>query len=463
VIVVATGVLASFAGSVRLLRARPVMSLSLGAAVVLGLVASCCGVGALIAPFFLCELLALQLGHALPGKEGPPARHGGWLAACVVLLGAVVLTASVGWLVGLGLGTELLATDAVDRVASSLALPDSAWLLVPVSALGALVFVLPYSYAPHLLIERPMPMIEAMVESARRVRSAGVLSQAALSVCAHALQVAPVVLGSAAAHALAGPELGSLWALFSLPLMVLTIPLGQGMITSSFAAQSGGERATTLEARALPPRARLALALWVFLIVSPLVSFAMLGASLVRPARLSSGELPDRVETLAELTPSDGFSSRMLPGTALTVSARRRGVYVEASDGGGAGKLPLRSRAPIDRVRVGRVRDRYAIAVEQGRRRSLTFVDRAGVRQDDGLRARLDDRLPAYALAFMIAGLLAITLVQLPVLARAGQAWRDGELATRATVISRALLLGSAIAPLAIASLWFGLRALLGL
>jgi hypothetical protein len=462
--VAATGVLASFAGSVRLLRARPVLSLSLGAAVVLGLVASCCGVGALIAPFFLCELLALQLGHAVPDAEGPPPRHRGWFGACVVLLGAVVLTASVGWLVGLGLGTELLATDAVDRVASQLALPDSAWLLVPASALAALAFVLPYSYAPHILIERPMPVIEAMIESAGHVRSAGVLSQAALSICAHALQIAPVVLGSAAAHALAGPELGSLWALFSLPLMVLTIPLGQGMLTSSFAARRSTARSPTAARRTLPGRARLALAIWALLIVSPLVSFAMLGASLVRPARLSLGELPAEVESLGVLAPIDAPSSSMLPGTALTVRALRRGVYVEASDGGGAGKLPLRSRAPIDRVRVGRVRDRYAIAVEQGKRRSLTYVDRAGVRLDDGLRARLDDRLPAYALAFMIAGLLAVALVQLPVLANAGNAWRDeGPLMPRSKAVSQALLLGAMIAPLAIASLWFGLRALLGL
>jgi hypothetical protein len=199
------------------------------------------------------------------------------------------------------------------------------------------------------------------------------------------------------------------------------------------------------------------------LIISPLVSFAMLGASLVRPARLSRGELPAQAELLALLSPSEGATARMLPGTALTVRAARRGVYVEASDGGGAGKLPLRSRAPIDHVRIGRVRDSYAIAIEQGTRRSLTFVNRAGVRLDDGLRTRLDDRLPAYALTFMIAALLAITLVQLPVLAATGKAWRGGELTPRGEAVTQALWLGGAIAPLAIASLWFGLRALLGL
>jgi hypothetical protein len=198
--------LACMRGSVALLRQRPTLMTSLGLAIVLGLVAACCGVGALIAPLFLCELLALQLAHARAMVREPPAggvvasvvRHRGWVSACIVLLGAVVLTASVAWLVGLGLGTEIIDEGA--------AWPGTAWLLVPASALIALVFVLPFLYAPLFLIEQASPLPAALLESARLVHAAGPIRQLGLSCLANVVQVGPLIAGSLLAHSFVGLE-----------------------------------------------------------------------------------------------------------------------------------------------------------------------------------------------------------------------------------------------------------------
>jgi hypothetical protein len=443
--------------------------ISLGVAVVLGLVAACCGIGALIAPLFLCELLALQLAHArallreADGASGDVAsvvRHRGWLAACVVLLGAVVLTASVGWLVGLGLGTEI-----VDEAA---AWPGPAWLLVPASALIALLFVLPFLYAPLLLIERATTLREALLESARLVYGAGAARQLLLSCTANVVQIAPLVLGSLLAHALIGPQQGSLWALLSLPLMAVTVPLGQGMITWSF-VQRAPLLAVPAARTAVPPRVRVALAVWSVILVAPLLALGTLGASLVRPSRIPEGQLPDGVEPMGVIETAVETKGLVVPATALTVRADHGRVRVEASDGGGAGRLPLRSRAQVDRVRVGRTRDRYAIAVEQGALHSVTFVNRAGVRLDDDMRARLNDRIDLGDLALLVLALILTAAAQLPLLAATARALHgDPETAPEsAAQVTRAakrlLYTGLTLAPLAAWSVWRALRAFFGL
>src|SRR5436190_12959154 len=94
---------ASFAHSARMLIGRAGVTIALGAGVVLALLSLCCGIGVVMAPWLLCELNSMQLGEAL-GR--PIAHNRTWVGACVIQLGAVVLTASVGWLTWLGLGTE---------------------------------------------------------------------------------------------------------------------------------------------------------------------------------------------------------------------------------------------------------------------------------------------------------------------------------------------------------------------
>src|SRR5512139_2689414 len=89
--------------SVRMLRARPVVTLSLGAAVVLSLLSVCCGLGLLTTPWFLCELFAVQLALCT-GK--PVARGLSFVPAGVIMLGAVLLVSAVAWIALLGAGPE---------------------------------------------------------------------------------------------------------------------------------------------------------------------------------------------------------------------------------------------------------------------------------------------------------------------------------------------------------------------
>jgi hypothetical protein len=159
--------------------------------------------------------------------------------------------------------------------------------------------------------------------------------------------------------------------------------------------------------------------MWALLVLAPLLAFGLLGASLVHPAHLGHGGLARGGEQVAEVRVEGARLGRSyIPGTALRVSADREGVEVAASDGGGAGALPLRHGAPIERVRVVRVRDSYGIEVHQADgSRSHTRIDRAGVRLDDDLRSRLADRLPTWALGVMLLSLLATAVALLPVLA----------------------------------------------
>ena len=149
-------------------------------------------------------------------------------------------------------------------------------------------------------------------------------------------------------------------------------------------------------------------------------------------------------------------------------------MQVTASDGGGAGGLPLSSAAPIEAARVVRVRERYGIELTQAGRRYATWIDRAGVRLDDDLQARLLDRVPSWALLGMLGALLAIALALLPVLAQLGDVRRVYTLAPGARPTARdlsalrtrslriAALVGLVLSPLAALSLYWGARSLLG-
>jgi hypothetical protein len=92
-----------------------------------------------------------------------------------------------------------------------------------------------------------------------------------------------------------------------------------------------------------------------------------------------------------------------------------------AADGGGTGELRLRDVGAVTRVRVVRVRDTFAIEVRQGRTSSLTFIDRAGVRLDDDLRARLSDRVSGRGALFVLLFPFVATLWTVPVLHRLGR------------------------------------------
>jgi hypothetical protein len=466
---------ASLSGSLRLLRERLAATIALGAGIVLALLSVCCGIGVVMAPWLLCELLALQLGQA-GGRPLPHSRA--WISAGVILLGAVLLTASVGWLSWLGLsadGQTPLPTPA--EPASLVPIGSAGDLLAVASALVSLLFVLPFLYAPLILLESRDGPIGAVLESARLVARGGALAHVLLSLCVNAVQVLPALLAALSAGLLLQDELGPLWVLFSLPLLSISVPVGQGMLVSAYAERraevaSVPEAALRGESGWRP--ARRLIAIWTLLVTAPVLSFAMLGASLVRPSRLPEGRAPDSAETVAALRPITGKHSIHPPGSALEIEVDARAVRVGASDGGGAGRLTLRSDAPIEALRVVRVRELYGIEVMQRGEPSLTFIDRAGVRQDDDLRARLLDRVPSWALLAMLASLLSTACVLLPVLAALADLRRlyarsaaergppEALAAERRRMMRRSVALALALGPLAALSFYWGTHALIG-
>jgi hypothetical protein len=414
--------------SAKLFAARPVVTLSLGAAVVLSLISVCCGIGVFTTPWFMCELFALQLSES-GGK--PVVRQSSWLAAGGVMLGAVLLVASVAWLTLLGASPELDVIAPQSATLSSL-MASGAFFAVLGSAI-AVLFILPFLYAPLTLIEERSRFDAALLESVRRVAFGGVLAHVRFSLFAHALQVAPAGLAALLAL-LMNPGALPMFVLCSTPLLCATVPLGQGMIVCAY-VHAGRRRVGRVKTEDVSPRIETVRVVtgrytfyWLSLVLVALVSVVALGASLVRPSRLVVGQAPSGTP-VATLSLADAKASRaVIEDTALEVSVDGGRVRVRASDGGGAGVLPLRSTAPITAVHVVRVRDAYAIEVQQAELRSLAYVDRAGVRLDDDLRARLLDRVPGYAVLLMLFTLLCTALLTLPVLAGLSRVRRGHEL-----------------------------------
>jgi len=416
-----TGVRPSLVGSARLFARRPLLLIALGGAVVLSLISVCCGIGVLSAPWFMCELFALQLGLQ---RGQPLERNEGWLGAALILFGAVLLVGSVAWLAALGLGPDMqLAASAPGPAPESYGgapgLPAAACTVL------ALVFVLPYLYAPLILLERGGTFGAAVLDSARLVQLGGLFSQLGLSLAAHLLIALPVLVPALLALTFDDLETVPLGMLLGLPLTMISLPLGQGMFVHSFA----GLRDRLTDARHMrapgrpPPLLVTGLAL---VALAPALALAMLGASLVRPAQVGHGALPSEGELLADRPIVGTAVVRAEPAeTALEIAATSRWARVAASDGGGAGRLPLPGGVTLTRLRVLRLRDAYAIELSTANSQYVTWVDRAGVRLDDGLRARLADRVPAWGLLFILASLLMTSLLQLPVLTRLADVRRE--------------------------------------
>jgi hypothetical protein len=178
------------------------------------------------------------------------------------------------------------------------------------------------------------------------------------------------------------------------------------------------------------------------LIVLPILSLVLLELGLSRPARVALVEpanLPDG-EVVHLVVPSERPESLELPASALSLQVSKSGVSVTASDGGGVGELPLAAAAPIARVRVVRVRDSFAIELVQDERTYLTRIDRAGVRLDDDLPARLRDRSRPWQWLFLLCTLLFTVVSSAPVLAELAAATQPSAALRRARLVALSLL-----------------------
>jgi len=379
-----------------LLVLRPIATLSLSMSLLTSLFAVCCGLGLIAAPWFGCELLALQLGN-LDGS--PPARRTAWLIAGALQLVAVVLLATLSVL-----GALVLDVDEPDALLAPLRLASLAGPLVGTLAALALTLALlvHFEHAPAILIDRGGSALSALLESARLVHVTGVARTLLTSAASYALQLTPAALG--VALTLSRSTLGATVAcgIALMPLAALCIALGQGMRAASYVAlRTAVPRRLRRPERSVRLGLRLSLATLVLVLVGPLI--VML--SLWKPARVAQGTLPANRPVLLDVAAEPSARDRYLADTALRLSVSERRVRVVASDGGGAGTLPL-PRGRIERVRVARGEPLHAAATEPSVAtfaievrtadgvHALTWIDEAGVRLEDTLTRRLAERLP---------------------------------------------------------------------
>ncbi|HKP59952.1 MAG TPA: hypothetical protein VJV78_24680, partial [Polyangiales bacterium] len=383
----------AFLASLGLLRRRPFVLPALGAAIVLSLSSVCCAIGLCTTPWFMCELFAAQLALCT-GQTFIHSRA--WLPAGMILLGAVLLVMGVAALTLVGTGPEL--PPDVGQLTGLGTLLRSGGFFAAASGILALVVLVPVLYAPLVLIQRETSFEEALLESVRMVVRRGLLSSLGLSLTVNLVQVSPLL--AAAGWALIGARSQVPQALvIAAPLLMLSVPLGQGMIVWTYARLHAAHSSPP----ALPASPRTAAPLrsisrwtrgWVMLASLPIVCLLGLGFSLLRPSSLAPGSAPRDGEVIGEVVPEAGKTRRVaLDNTSLELSATPDSVSIVAADGGGTGQLGLHDPGPISKVKVVRVRDAFAIEVQQRETASLTWIDRAGVRLDDDLRARLVDRV----------------------------------------------------------------------
>jgi hypothetical protein len=287
-------------------------------------------------------------------------------------------------------------------VAAALLGSAAAWLLVA-----------PLMYAPLMLLEHTVTPELALAKSAQITLQTGVVAHARLAFAVFCLQHAPLLLGAWLISV--DDARAAVWALCLAPLLCVSVPLGQGMLVAAYVQVSERDVASV----APPSPFRRWVRVWALLIVLPVVSLMLLELSLSRPSRIAaaSGESAPKGEVLGTFVPTESEQSLELPASALSVRYSVKQVSVVASDGGGVGPLPLAAADPIKRVRVVRVRDAFAIELLQGGETYLTHIDRAGVRLDDDLPARLRDRSQPWQWLYLLWTLLFTVLSSVPVLA----------------------------------------------
>jgi hypothetical protein len=397
----APGPAEAFRRSWALFKLRPVATLSVSVALLASLFAVCCGLGIFAAPWFMCELFALQISS---GTGRSTQRTPVWLWAALVQLLAVLVLCSLAFLTLLALGPDVLL-GGVAQVArpTDARLIESLGLLFAAGGL-ALSLVVHFEHAPSILIDRGGGLLFALLESARLVAATGVVRSWTTSVVAHGLQLAPAVAVTVLAVSRGTLASTVFWGLVSLPGLALCLALGQGMVVSSYlAVRDAVPDPAGLSTRALGGRSAV---LWLSLLALLMAGPVAVSVALLRPARVEPGDFPSGTPLLeleAEATEREVY----LPDTALRLALSQRAVTVLASDGGGAGTLPL-GNARIASVRVARglppnpdglpLEPAYAIEVrlasDDAAPRFTTWIDDAGVRLDDSLGHRFDQLLP---------------------------------------------------------------------
>lgn len=442
--------------SIALLRAHPILSLAPATAIVLSLAAMCTGVGLLAAPWFVCELLGVQLTAS--GREVVP-RGRPWLVASFVVLVMLLVAAGAGWLAALYWGPDWTEADGADVPMPWPETLRRVALVFGASTLAAL-FLAPFVHAPLILLDRGGRLGGALVESAMFVHTTGRARHFLVSAGAQILALSPAVLTAmffARTFERAATQIGMLVAL---PLMPISIALGLGLVTAAYVehapALGDARRAQRLEA--LPAAHRAALGVMV---LGPLLGMLLFGGSALLPAPPVSGPAPGGRVVLDDLrVDGDGEARGFVEGTSLEVRVAGGRTLSIVAGSEPVLEIPAAWDAPLERVRVVQLAWDYAVEASTAHAAWHVRIDRAGVRVDDSARRRLQSQVSDWALAMFVVGFAVVALFGIRAVAPLGvaraRAARDPRAHTldaeaRRVAFRRVL----ALAP-------FGLAALLG-
>ena len=391
-----------------MLRAHPVIAAALGGAVVLSFASMLFGIGVVATPWFVCEIFALQLAVL---TDRPPARSLAWVRAAVFVLGMTGVVVAATWIAVLAIGPDVSTADAA---AGPLPWPEAARRVALIAAVTGLTvgFIAPFQYAPLVLIERGGTLGAAVLESAWLVRRGGLVRHWALAFAAHLLPLVPALVAAVVVARTFERAATPVGVLLGLPLMPLSIPLGQGLLSVAYVqrrVELSEPRWTRREGR---PPAGLVLLL-SSLVLMPVLGVALLAAGALRPAPPSAGVA--RAGHVVLDRAIDGPRVLYLTDATFEIHVEGRQLTVVASDGASA-RMKGSWSGPIERVRVRRDGDRYAIEAMAGGWWWIE-VDRAAIRTDDSVAARLARRLPpwgipAIGLAFALSALLLIRALE---------------------------------------------------
>jgi len=393
------------ARSWRVFSTHPFVSASLGGAVVFSFASTLFGIGALVTPWFVCEIFGLQLA-ILTGRG--PERGRSWLGAGVFVLGMVGVVVAATWIATLAIGPDV---STADSAAGPLPWPETIRRLGLITTVTALAvgFIAPFQYAPLVLIQRGGTMGAAALESAWLVRRGGLLRHWLLAFLAHLLPLVPALVAAVVVARTFERAATPLGVLLGLPLMTVSIPLGQGLLSVAYvrrAEELAEPRWTRREGK--PSRALVAAL--IGLVLAPMVSVGLLAFGALREAPASPGRARDGHLVLDREIEAHPHELHV-PDATLTLLVDDRELVVQASDGA-LTRIEGPWSSAIDRVRVRRRGNRYLVeAHANGWWRAE--VDRAAIRTDDSIAARLERRLPgwgipAIGLAFALSALLLV-------------------------------------------------------
>ncbi|HEX6242658.1 MAG TPA: hypothetical protein VFZ61_17210 [Polyangiales bacterium] len=404
----ALGPLAALRASLALLGRRPYASVALGLALYTSSISVCCGFGVIATPWFACELLALLLSV---GLEQPLPRTRSWLWAGLIQMFTVIVLTSVASL-------ALMSFGVLSVNPSPLSGGHGLWLqlgegLLVGAVAGALVLSLTvyFEHAPSILIERGGGFTAALLESARLVSLHGAVRTWLTSALARGLPLLGGVLGMAFLTLGVSGTTALVFLFLLVPLLVLCMLLGQGMLAAAYLHL----RDQVTDPRQVPfggEPSKRGTAVWTLLLSCVALGPVLVTASLLKPSVPRAEAPPPQLETLLSSEVRDARPRTLyVPHSALRLVVSSASVRVVASDGGGAGDIPLPQRG-VRGVRVARMQSplsvprgesTLALGIQLADGRVVTtWLDEAGVRLDDTWERRLSLRLSPWSAGLLV-------------------------------------------------------------